>query len=81
MLTIKAEAMPGDRIEVTATDMVDLANRTACWVHVSFNGVDCYAAPDGDAAQLVREFRETLGRRETGDRRQSMAFAGRARRG
>lgn len=71
MLTIKAEAQPGQDIESAARDAVELATRTGCMVDVKFNEVLCVAMPMGDPRQLVKEYHEALR-----DRRQhKMAFA------
>lgn len=71
MLTIKAEAQPGQDIESAARDAVDLATRTGCMVDMKFNGVLCVAFPLGDPRQMVKEFHEAL----SSKREHRMAFA------
>jgi hypothetical protein len=71
VLTIRAEAQPGQDIKSAARDAVELATRTGCMVDLKFNDVLCVAMPLGDPRQMVKEFHEAL----ESKRQHRMAFA------
>lgn len=59
-LILKLEAMPGDRIEDTCHEMVDLADRLNIVVKVEFNDVTLMSYWGGDPCELAKEFSRQL---------------------
>lgn len=57
MLTIKAEASPGEHVAEAITELCILASRLGCMVSIDFNGVGLTAKPGADPRDLLEKWR------------------------
>jgi len=56
MLTIKAEATPGDEIQNTFEEAIQLAKKLNCYIEFDFNGVKCLSDPKGSAKRGAEQY-------------------------
>ena len=60
MLTIKAEAQPGENIENAFREAIELSKKLDCYIDVDFNGVSCSTSKLGSIKQGVERYHAAL---------------------
>jgi len=60
MITIKAEMMPGDSILNSFEEATRIATMLNCYIDFNFNGISCYARPNGDPKRGEKEYHEQI---------------------